>query len=151
MVIRTPTSDVRVLDYRETAPANSSQNMYVVNNWSSTVGPIAAAVPGSLRGLYEGGMCVCVSVCVCVFVCLCVCVFVLVCVFVCLCVCVFACLCVCVLFCVLWSFCQYSLHTHTAWSTYGVLNWSDLVTPVADLAQEFTIDRFTAASLKSQV
>ena len=47
-------AQVSVLDYRETAPAVSTPDMYVVNNWSSTVGPTAAGVPGSLRGLELG-------------------------------------------------------------------------------------------------
>eukprot|EP00008_Paramoeba_atlantica_P007872 CAMPEP_0201489760 /NCGR_PEP_ID=MMETSP0151_2-20130828/23584_1 /ASSEMBLY_ACC=CAM_ASM_000257 /TAXON_ID=200890 /ORGANISM="Paramoeba atlantica, Strain 621/1 / CCAP 1560/9" /LENGTH=615 /DNA_ID=CAMNT_0047875451 /DNA_START=141 /DNA_END=1988 /DNA_ORIENTATION=+ len=47
------TQEIDVLDYRETAPMNSTSDMYVINDWSSTVGPLAAAVPGTLRGLHQ--------------------------------------------------------------------------------------------------
>eukprot|EP00008_Paramoeba_atlantica_P003324 CAMPEP_0201476232 /NCGR_PEP_ID=MMETSP0151_2-20130828/1475_1 /ASSEMBLY_ACC=CAM_ASM_000257 /TAXON_ID=200890 /ORGANISM="Paramoeba atlantica, Strain 621/1 / CCAP 1560/9" /LENGTH=639 /DNA_ID=CAMNT_0047856539 /DNA_START=1268 /DNA_END=3187 /DNA_ORIENTATION=+ len=51
MLILHEDGKAEVLDYRETAPGLSTADMYVVNEWSSTVGPLAAGVPGSLRGL----------------------------------------------------------------------------------------------------
>ena len=50
--------EVQALDFRETAPARASQNMYLDKDGeprpkASLVGPLAAGVPGSPAGLFE--------------------------------------------------------------------------------------------------
>jgi gamma-glutamyltranspeptidase/glutathione hydrolase len=56
-VVRTPTG-VAALDFRETAPAAARADMFLTPDGhpkpdASLVGPLAAAVPGSPRGLYD--------------------------------------------------------------------------------------------------
>ncbi len=58
MLIRTADNTVRALDYRETAPAKATQNMYLdsagnVIEKASTVGYLAVGVPGTVRGLWQ--------------------------------------------------------------------------------------------------
>eukprot|EP00002_Diphylleia_rotans_P022487 TRINITY_DN4404_c0_g1_i1.p1 TRINITY_DN4404_c0_g1~~TRINITY_DN4404_c0_g1_i1.p1 ORF type:complete len:602 (-),score=129.33 TRINITY_DN4404_c0_g1_i1:88-1893(-) len=51
MLIRPPTGEPQVIDYREIAPANSSREMFFDKTYSSTEGGRAVAVPSELRGL----------------------------------------------------------------------------------------------------
>jgi gamma-glutamyltranspeptidase/glutathione hydrolase len=56
-VVRTP-AGIAALDFRETAPAAARPDMYLAPDGrpkadASLVGPLAAAVPGSPRGLYD--------------------------------------------------------------------------------------------------
>ncbi|OZJ02774.1 hypothetical protein BZG36_03481 [Bifiguratus adelaidae] len=49
MLVRDPSGHYEMIDFREVAPAGANQTMY--NNASSTIGGLAAGVPGELRGL----------------------------------------------------------------------------------------------------
>eukprot|EP00794_Sanderia_malayensis_P013928 gene13928-15380_t len=42
-----------IYNYRETAPANASERMYLQNGTSSTLGGLSVAVPGEVKGLYK--------------------------------------------------------------------------------------------------
>jgi gamma-glutamyltranspeptidase/glutathione hydrolase len=57
MVIRTKDGQVRALDYRETAPARGTRDMYVDRRGDPTrlslTGALAAGVPGAVAGLVE--------------------------------------------------------------------------------------------------
>lgn len=57
MVIRTAAGDVRALDYRETAPAAATRDMYLNRRGNPTglsiTGALSAGVPGSVAGLIE--------------------------------------------------------------------------------------------------
>ena len=57
MVIRTADGKVRALDYRETAPAKGSRDMYLNHRGNPTelsiTGALSAGVPGSVAGLVE--------------------------------------------------------------------------------------------------
>ena len=58
MVVRMNSGDVNTLDFRESAPASASKNMYLnaegnVEEGKSTDTHLAVGVPGSVRGLYE--------------------------------------------------------------------------------------------------
>ncbi|MEP7175211.1 MAG: gamma-glutamyltransferase [Gemmatimonadales bacterium] len=57
MVIRLGDGTVRTLDYRETAPAGASRDMYLDDQGEPTelslTGPLAAGVPGAVAGLTE--------------------------------------------------------------------------------------------------
>ena len=59
MVIRVPTSkggkssEVWVVDFRETAPALASKTMYIEDPTKSKFGGLAVGVPGEVRGLEE--------------------------------------------------------------------------------------------------
>jgi gamma-glutamyltranspeptidase / glutathione hydrolase len=57
-VVRMRGDDVKALDFRETAPAAARRGMYLdargrPRPGASTIGPLAAGVPGSPSGLYE--------------------------------------------------------------------------------------------------
>ena len=52
MVVWMPNGSVAILDYRETAPAASTFDMFNATNASSTVGGMAVAIPGEIKGLY---------------------------------------------------------------------------------------------------
>lgn len=41
-----------ILDARETAPGGSSEDMFVGHETDTTLGPLAIAVPGELKGLH---------------------------------------------------------------------------------------------------
>lgn len=57
MTVRIPpmapnaTSDVFTVDFRETAPALASPNMFVNNTQAAQIGGLSVAVPGELHGL----------------------------------------------------------------------------------------------------
>ncbi len=51
MLVRDPKGQYEVIDYRETAPADSYPEMYKDNATASTIGGLAVAVPGELKGL----------------------------------------------------------------------------------------------------
>src|ERR1041384_1989277 len=57
MVLRTKDGQVRALDYRETAPARGTRDMYVDRRGDPTrlslTGALAAGVPGAVAGLVE--------------------------------------------------------------------------------------------------
>ncbi len=57
LVVRTPGGEIAALDYRGTAPAAATKDMYLDAEGELTeaaqVGPLAAAVPGSVRGLWD--------------------------------------------------------------------------------------------------
>lgn len=58
MVLRTAAGKMATLDFRETAPAKASRDMYLDKNKNvvpalSTTGHLAAGVPGSVAGMYE--------------------------------------------------------------------------------------------------
>ncbi len=58
MVLRTNKGKMASLDFRETAPAKASRDMYLDKNKNvipdlSTTGHLAAGVPGSVAGMYE--------------------------------------------------------------------------------------------------
>ena len=52
-LIRLPNGTTHFLDFREMAPAASSEGMFLSPNSSSLVGGLASGVPGELRGLEE--------------------------------------------------------------------------------------------------
>jgi gamma-glutamyltranspeptidase/glutathione hydrolase/leukotriene-C4 hydrolase len=51
MTIRLPNNTVEVIDFRETAPAGASPNMYKKNPILAQKGGLSVAVPGEVRGL----------------------------------------------------------------------------------------------------
>jgi gamma-glutamyltranspeptidase/glutathione hydrolase len=51
MLIRDQKGEYEVIDYRETAPAASHEDMYRNNGNASTVGGLSVGVPGEIRGL----------------------------------------------------------------------------------------------------
>ncbi|KAI9669940.1 MAG: hypothetical protein M1831_006976 [Alyxoria varia] len=51
MLVRGPTGDYEFIDFRETAPAAASKDMYKDNYEGSKFGGLASGVPGELRGL----------------------------------------------------------------------------------------------------
>jgi gamma-glutamyltranspeptidase/glutathione hydrolase len=51
MLVRDSQGGYESIDYRETAPAAATQNMYEHNQNASVYGGLAVAVPGELRGL----------------------------------------------------------------------------------------------------
>ncbi|KAK8180281.1 gamma-glutamyltransferase 1 [Phyllosticta capitalensis] len=51
MTVRTPNGTYEFIDFRETAPAASTQDMYNNNTELSELGGLASGVPGELRGL----------------------------------------------------------------------------------------------------
>ncbi|KAG9023667.1 hypothetical protein FS842_005671, partial [Serendipita sp. 407] len=51
MTIKAPGDEAWTIDFRETAPSGSNSTMFVKNPLSSTVGGLAVAVPGEIRGL----------------------------------------------------------------------------------------------------
>jgi len=53
MLVRAANGSYEFIDFRETAPANASQNMYDGNYIGSTRSGLASGVPGELRGLQE--------------------------------------------------------------------------------------------------
>lgn len=53
MLVRTPAGKYDFIDFRETAPAGSSENMYANHTELSISGGLASAIPGELRGLEE--------------------------------------------------------------------------------------------------
>ena len=53
MMVRLANGQALALDFRETAPAAATRDMYVANPKDSTVGSRAAGVPGSPAGLWE--------------------------------------------------------------------------------------------------
>lgn len=52
-MIRSPDGDYDFIDFRETAPASSSEDMFANNTQASIRGGLASATPGELRGLAE--------------------------------------------------------------------------------------------------
>ena len=53
MVVRAEKGEVRALDFRETAPAKATREMFFGKNDASLVGHLAAGVPGAVAGLWE--------------------------------------------------------------------------------------------------
>ncbi|TKD05002.1 gamma-glutamyltransferase [Polyangium fumosum] len=53
MVVRAEQGEVRALDFRETAPAKATREMFFGKNDASLVGHLAAGVPGAVAGLGE--------------------------------------------------------------------------------------------------
>jgi len=53
MLVRGANGSYEYIDFRETAPANSSENMYQGNSDASQTTGLASGVPGELRGLQE--------------------------------------------------------------------------------------------------
>ncbi|KAL0635701.1 hypothetical protein Q9L58_005335 [Maublancomyces gigas] len=53
VLVRTPAGKYDFIDFRETAPAGSSENMYANHTELSISGGLASAIPGELRGLEE--------------------------------------------------------------------------------------------------
>ncbi|KAK7511068.1 nucleophile aminohydrolase, partial [Phyllosticta citriasiana] len=51
MTVRGPNGTYDFIDFRETAPAASTQDMYNNNTELSELGGLASGVPGELRGL----------------------------------------------------------------------------------------------------
>jgi gamma-glutamyltranspeptidase/glutathione hydrolase len=51
MLVRDKHGRYETIDYRETAPAAASRDMYEHNQNASVLGGLAVAVPGELRGL----------------------------------------------------------------------------------------------------
>ncbi|KAF2447856.1 gamma-glutamyltranspeptidase [Karstenula rhodostoma CBS 690.94] len=51
MLVRSASGEYESIDFRETAPAAASEDMYVGNRNGSVFGGLAAGVPGQLRGL----------------------------------------------------------------------------------------------------
>lgn len=51
MLVRDKHGGHESIDYRETAPAAASQDMYASDEKASVFGGLAVAVPGELRGL----------------------------------------------------------------------------------------------------
>ncbi len=51
MLVRDKHGRYETIDYRETAPAAASQDMYEQDEQASVYGGLAVAVPGELRGL----------------------------------------------------------------------------------------------------
>lgn len=52
MLVRSPNGTYEFIDFRETAPAAASENMFKNNEQASEIGGLAAGVPGELRGLH---------------------------------------------------------------------------------------------------
>ena len=57
MVLRDPNGELVTIDYRESAPADASRDMYLGEagevTQQSLVGPLAAGIPGTVAGLFE--------------------------------------------------------------------------------------------------
>lgn len=53
MLIRLASGNATVLDFREVAPAAAFKDMFGKNSSAAVRGPLAIAVPGEVRGLYE--------------------------------------------------------------------------------------------------
>jgi len=53
MIVRTPSGEAEVLDYRETAPLKTDPKVYQKNPKLSSVGPLSIAVPGEIRGFEQ--------------------------------------------------------------------------------------------------
>jgi len=53
MMVHEPDGNVTMLDFRETAPAASTSDMFVNVTDGSVVGGLASGVPGEFKGLYE--------------------------------------------------------------------------------------------------
>ncbi|KAL4938719.1 hypothetical protein BDV06DRAFT_214883 [Aspergillus oleicola] len=51
MLVKTPQGEFEYIDFRETAPAAASEDMYNNTTDASTIGGLASGVPGELRGL----------------------------------------------------------------------------------------------------
>ncbi len=51
MLVRDENGNYESIDYRETAPATASQDMYEHDPTASELGGLAVAVPGELKGL----------------------------------------------------------------------------------------------------
>ncbi|GAA5802540.1 hypothetical protein HPULCUR_008008 [Helicostylum pulchrum] len=52
MLIRTPSGEYDFIDFRESSPAASNEDMYTLNGTLSQVGGLAVSIPGEIRG-YE--------------------------------------------------------------------------------------------------
>ncbi|KAK3841664.1 MAG: nucleophile aminohydrolase [Linnemannia gamsii] len=51
MAIRLPNATVEIIDFRETAPTGSTEDMFKDNSTLAKIGGLAVAVPGEIRGL----------------------------------------------------------------------------------------------------
>lgn len=52
MLVRDKEGNYEAIDFRETAPANASEDMYRGNLAGSVYGGLSVAVPGEIRGLW---------------------------------------------------------------------------------------------------